>query len=140
MTGIEKILVAYDGSEEARRALDYGIGLAKLAGAQLGVVSVVVVHAAHPARMSGVEPWDDDKVHEAELTDAVGVARAADLDVEVHRPHGDPAEKLIEVADEHGYDHIVLGHRHLGHVERLVARSVSAKVSADSSSIVTIVK
>lgn len=140
MTAEDRILVGYDGSDEARKALEYAAKLVKAGGGQLGVVSVVSVRHAHPARMSGVEPWDDDSVHEAELEGATKIAGDLGVEVEAYRPHGDPAEKLIEVADENGYGHIVVGHRHLGHVERLLARSVSARVAADSQAIVTVVK
>jgi hypothetical protein len=49
------IVLAYDGSEQAQRALDYTIELATLMKAEIGVVSVVPVHAGR----IGMDPWDD---------------------------------------------------------------------------------
>ncbi len=139
MEGLDKILVGYDDSDEARRALSYAVELTKLVEGSLGIVSVVPVHEAHPKRMSGVEPWDDDSVHETELAHAQSAAKEAGIDPTLYRPHGDPAEKIVQVADEHGYSHIVVGHRHLGHVSRLFARSVAEGVVAASETIVTVV-
>jgi len=140
MEGIEKVLVGYDDSAEARRALSYAIWLSKLTDASLGIVSVVPVHDAHPKRMSGVEPWDDDSVHETELAAAQASAREAGLDPELYRPHGNPAEKIAEVAEEHSYSHIVVGHRHLGQAGKLFTKSVSKRVASEAEITVTIVK
>ena len=63
---MKKILLAYDGGEPARRALDQTVELAKLLGAEVGVISVVPVH---PGR-APIDPWDDRTVHAEELLDA----------------------------------------------------------------------
>ena len=52
---MKNILVAYDGGEPARRALETGIELSKKFDAPIAVVSVVPVH---PGRMP-IDPWDD---------------------------------------------------------------------------------
>ena len=51
---MKNILVAYDGGEPARRALETGIELAKRFDASLAVVSVVPVHPGRaPMRSLG---------------------------------------------------------------------------------------
>ena len=42
---MDKLLLAYDGTEASRRALDLAALLARQSGAHLAVVSVVPVHA-----------------------------------------------------------------------------------------------
>ncbi len=63
---MKNILVAYDGGEPARRALDTAIELTKHYGAKLAVVSVVPVH---PGR-APIDPWDDESVHDQQLAEA----------------------------------------------------------------------
>lgn len=56
---MEKILVAYDGTEWSKRALAVAATLSKAFGARLNVVSVV---PRRPGRFP-IDPWDDGKVH-----------------------------------------------------------------------------
>src|SRR6188472_3292685 len=63
---MKRILIAYDGGDPSRRALDTGIELAKRFEASITVVSVVPMH---PGRMP-VNPWDDRAVHAQELQEA----------------------------------------------------------------------
>src|SRR6187431_1748025 len=65
-TQMKQILVAYDGGEPARRALQTGIDLVKKFGGSMSVVSVVPVHIGR----SPIDPWDDKLVHDQELADA----------------------------------------------------------------------
>jgi len=51
---MKNILVAFDGSEPAHRALDIGIDLVKQNGGSLGIVSVIPMH---PGRVP-IDPWD----------------------------------------------------------------------------------
>ncbi len=131
----ERILLAYDGSEQARRALAFAVALAKLSGARLGVVSVVPVHAGRMA----LDPWDDASVHTSELREARDLIVAAGITPTLHEPFGDIAEAIVRTAEEGGYDHIVMGSRHLGLFDRMLRGSVSEAVVTESSAKVTIV-
>ena len=131
----KRILLAYDGSEQANRALRFAVDLAKLATAQIGVVSVVPVHAG---RM-GMDPWDDRRVHGAELIEAKRLITESGLEPELHEPYGEISEEIVRTAEEHGYDHIVTGSRHLGLVQRTLQGSVSEAVAVKFPATVTIV-
>jgi nucleotide-binding universal stress UspA family protein len=131
----KRILLAYDGSEQAKRALAFAVELAKLAHAEIGVVSVVPVHAGRV----GVDPWDDQKVHSQELLDAKQLITEAGLAPALHEPYGDVPDEIVRTAEEHSYDHIVTGSRHLGMLERTLQGSVSEAVAARFPSTVTIV-
>jgi nucleotide-binding universal stress UspA family protein len=130
-----RILVAYDGSEQARRALDFGVGIARLMGAGIGVVSVVPVYAG---RM-GADPWDDASAHSAELREAQRTVREAGLVPTLHEPFGEVANQIVRTAAQGGYDHIVLGSRHLGLFDRILQGSVSEAVVTRAGCCVTIV-
>ncbi|HXQ95343.1 MAG TPA: universal stress protein [Candidatus Acidoferrales bacterium] len=131
----ERILLAYDGSEQARRALDFAVELTKLSGAKLGVVSVVPVHAGRLA----LDPWDDASVHTSELREARDRIHAAGITPTLHEPFGDIAEAIVRTALDGGYDHIVMGSRHSGLFDRILHGSVSEAVVTEATTKVTIV-
>ena len=106
---MKKILVAYDGGEPAHRALDLGIELAQRFDAKLGVVSVIPVH---PGRVP-VDPWDDRAVHTSELAEAKAILVKHGIAPILHEPAGDPAITIEKIAEEGGYDMVVVGSRGL---------------------------
>jgi nucleotide-binding universal stress UspA family protein len=131
----KRILLAYDGTEQARRALDFAVDLAKLTKAEIGVVSVVPVHAGR----IGVDPWDDRKAHSDELVEARRLITEAGLTAELHEPYGEIAEAIVKTAETGSYDHIVTGSRHLGLVSRTLQGSVSEAIVNKFPATVTIV-
>ena len=68
---MKKILLAYDGGEPARRAIELTADLARHYGASVSVVSVTPVHAGR----APIDPWDDRPVHLAELREAQQMLR-----------------------------------------------------------------
>jgi nucleotide-binding universal stress UspA family protein len=131
----KRILLAYDGTEQARRALAFAVELAKLTKAEIGVVSVVPVHAGR----IGVDPWDDRKAHSEELVEARRLITEAGLTAELHEPYGEVAEAIVKTAETGSYDHIVTGSRHLGLVSRTLQGSVSEAIVNKFPATVTIV-
>jgi nucleotide-binding universal stress UspA family protein len=131
----KRILLAYDGSEQARRALDFTVELAKLAHAEVGVVSVVPVHAGR----IGIDPWDGRQVHSKELSEAHRLIVEAGIAPSLHEPYGEIPDEIVRTAEEGGYDHIVTGSRHLGLVQRTLQGSVSEAVATRFPATVTIV-
>ena len=130
-----RILLAYDGTEQAQRALDYMIALANLVKAEVGVVSVVPVHAGR----IGMDPWDDSKIHSAELVEARDRIREVGLTPSLYEPFGEVADEIVKTATHGGYDMIVIGSRHMGIVDRILQGSVSQGVALLSPVTVTIV-
>jgi nucleotide-binding universal stress UspA family protein len=133
---MRKILLAYDGDEPAKRALEQTIELATKLGAAVGVISVVP--AAGPEGAS--DPWDDREVHAEELLEARRRLREAGIDAEVYEPDGDVAQSIERIADEHGYDVIILGTRGLGSVSRAMQGSVSEHVATHAHSTVIVTR
>ena len=87
---MKRILVAYDGGEPARRALETAIDLAMRFEALISVVSVVPYH---PGR-APLDPWDDDRVHAAALEEARGILAERGITAELLEPIGDPARTI----------------------------------------------
>jgi nucleotide-binding universal stress UspA family protein len=133
---MKRILIAYDGGEPARKALDAAADLAKRYGAEIGVISVIPMHTA----AVGVEPWDDRAEHERELLEAQRILREQGIEPELIEPYGDPAWTIEKVAEERGYDTIVVGSRGLGAVSRFFQGSVSGHVASHARATVIVAR
>lgn len=133
---MKKILLAYDGGEPARRALDKTIELAKASGAEVGVISVVPVRAGR----APIDPWDDRSVHAEELLEARKLLREAGIEATMIEPGGDPARTIERVAEERDYDTIVIGSRGLGTIARTLQGSVSEHVAANAHATVVVAR
>ncbi len=133
---MKKILLAYDGSEAADSALQQTIDLAKAFKAEVGVVSVVPVHAGR----IGIDPWDDRPVHDEQLREARTVFSKEGLEPRLHEPFGEKAPSIERVAEEGGYDTIVIGSRGLGAIGRLLEGSVSEHVATHARTNVVIAR
>jgi nucleotide-binding universal stress UspA family protein len=133
---MKKILVAYDGGEPARRALDTAVQLAKALDGSIGVVSVVPYR---PGRFP-IDPWDDGAVHARELLEAKELLLAAGIEAELLEPTGDPAKTIERMADEGGFDTIVMGSSHLTALERALQGSVSEHVATHAEATVVVVR
>ena len=133
---MKKILLAYDGGEPAKRALEQTIELATRFEAEVGVISVVPVH---PGR-APIDPWDDRTVHAEELLEARTLLREAGIEAELLGPGGDPAKVIERMADERGYDTIVIGTRDLGVLGRTLQGSVSEHVASHAHVTVVVAR
>ena len=101
-----RILVAYDGSEEAYWALMQAADTARAKGAAIGVVTVLPKLATAAA-------------------DAAEILREHQLEATVHTPIGDPVTEIARVAHEHAYDAIYVGRREAGSFGQTLQESVS---------------
>jgi nucleotide-binding universal stress UspA family protein len=133
---MKKILLAYDGGEPAKRALQTAADLALVFDAPLSVVSVVPFDAGRPK----VDPWDDQDVHARELIEAKELLFRRGLEVELLEPLGDPAKTIERIAEEGQYDTIVMGSRHLGALDRVLQGSVSEHVATHADATVVIAR
>ncbi len=133
---MDKILLAYDGGEPARRALEQTIELARRFNATVGVVSVVPVRPSLP----NADPWDDRTVHAHELIEARRLLRESGIEAELLEPGGDPARTIERIADERGYDTIVIGTRGMGTLARLIQGSVSDHVASHAHATVVVAR
>jgi nucleotide-binding universal stress UspA family protein len=126
---VQKILVAYD--DPASRTLARAADLAEALGSELIVTNVA--------------PTDPDDRDEADrygrerLEQARAYLEGRGLTAELVQSAGQPAEKIVALADERGADLIVVGTREAGMLERLVSGSVSRAVAHKAHTDVLIV-
>jgi len=129
------VVVGYDGSNDARRALDAATD--HVAGD--GIVHVVTAFdqpARHEVeRMIAALPdefrdtFTVDSTPRGYLHDAERILEMRGVRHKGHFVDDHPAAAILDVADEVGADLIVIGTRGLGRVERFLRGSVSARVA-----------
>lgn len=144
MNLISNILVAYDGSENSKQALDYAKELAQLND----IIKVHVLTAwMIPVEMGSYDVnayikyeeflKDDTKSKLAEAESSV-----AEIKERCHFNHiqGHPSTTIVNYAEENGIDLIVLGSRGLSRVKKLFLGSVSNRVVQDAPCAVLVIK
>ncbi len=136
---MKTIVVAYDETEPAKRALARAADLAKTFEAQLIVTSVAPVGATGPRGGGPVDPVDPPERHREELEHAKAFLSEQGVTAELQAAVGDPADAIVALAEERGADLIVVGTREPGMIDRLFKGSVSAAVSRHARCDVLIV-
>jgi nucleotide-binding universal stress UspA family protein len=140
------LVVATDGSDAARAAVDAVIALA--ADTADEVVAITVWRAlqgdyglAHPSAALLDELLDAERLHaEAALADASTRARAAGVALRTHLATGDPAEQICAYARRENARLVAVGTRGYGSVASLLLGSVSNAVVRCSPCPVLVVR
>ena len=137
-----KILLAYDGSEGANRALEVGIGLAKIHGAELWALAV----QEKLPRFSGtIDEVQEEKQFADEqygkLLEAAKVkAKEAGIELKTLMRPGHPAQTIVAVAKEGKFDLVLVGHTGLSGVWAAFLGTTAEKVSRHAPCSVLIVR
>ena len=132
---MRKILIAFDGTAPARRALDEAAALAAAVKGSLTVVSVV------PSRpgWTPVDGWDEIGWHLEQLAKAKTILAKRGVKASYLEPVGDPARTIEHLAQDLGFDTVVLGSRGRNPLARALTGSVSTHVATHARSTVVIV-
>jgi nucleotide-binding universal stress UspA family protein len=130
-----KILLATDGSEEARRAAQAAAELSKDTGSEVHVTYVL----PSPTALRGHHTYSRD-VMRSVLEQAEGEARSfleaqaklvgesGGKVAETHLGAGEPDKEIVRLSEELGVGTIVIGSRGLGAVRRALMGGVSESV------------
>ena len=142
-----RIVVGTDGSETAGEAVRQAVDLAKLAGAQLSIVSAYapVSKRRLQSEQEGVPADVQYEIGPREdvnlvLDAAAASAKKEGLEVQTHPVEGDPAEAVLSVAEETKADLIVVGNKGMTGARRFVLGSVPNNVSHHAPCSVMIVR
>ncbi len=136
------ILVGVDGSQPAKKALEYAANLASKNESHLYIVHVIEEFGELIQRWEQhdsyveVKRLSKDLLHEYE-------SRARELEVakiDTIEEEGDAAEKILQIAKDKEVDTIVVGNKGLNTAEELLDGSVSHKISHHAKCSVVIVR
>jgi len=137
---MKTIVVGYDDTDPAKRALARAADLGEAFGAKLVVTSVAPLSATGAARGFGpVDPTDPPERHQEELAHAREYLGTRKVDAEYVPAVGELAETIVAAAEESGADLIVVGSREVGVIQRLLGQSVSQSVARHAHTDVLIV-
>jgi nucleotide-binding universal stress UspA family protein len=141
------IVVGTDGSETAKEAVRQATELAKSLSAQLNVVSAYepvpegrlrAERQDAPADLEwSINPREDV---ESTLNVAAEGIREVGVSVETFAREGDPADAILDVAEETGADLIVVGNKGMTGAKRFLLGSVPNKVSHHAPCSVLIIR
>lgn len=143
----KSIVVGTDGSETAAEAVREAIGLAGAVGASLEIVSAYEPIPAQ--RLSGEKREAPEDLQwaitargevDATLERAAAPAREAGVEVRVYPRQGDPADAILDVAEEIEADLIVVGNKGMSGAKRFLLGSVPNKVSHHAPCSVLIIR
>ena len=126
---MKTIVVGYDETEPAKRALERAAELAEAFNGKLIVTSVAPILVGAARSAGPTDPADSFGKHLQELTHARSFLAERNIDAEFVPAVGEPADTIVELADKRGADMIVVGTREPGVIERLLGQSVSEGVA-----------
>src|SRR5271156_5333329 len=143
----KSIVVGTDGSDTATQAVREAVDLAKAVGAKVELVSAYEPVSNQRLRSErrdapedvawSINPKEDV---EATLADAAEVANAAGVPVETFARRGDPADAILDVAEESEADLIIVGNKGMTGAKRFLLGSVPNKVSHHAPCSVMIIR
>jgi nucleotide-binding universal stress UspA family protein len=163
---MDRIIVGYDGSQQSERALERAAELAQGLAARLLVVSVarsfpqaatvpaiepvaapvqavppgpVATGAPTPMPLPGEPPPEPKELAQQQLERARSSLTRKRVAAEYVAEVGDPAERLLALAQERDADLIVVGSREHGFLDRLLGRHVDEAVAAHAGCDVLLV-
>jgi len=138
----KKIMVATDGSKPARKAIETGIDIARLSGAKIYAV-YVVVPTTHSARDFGWEKAAMEHFRN-EGKRATGfveeTAKVAGIEVESVLLEGHPADEIVKFAEQNDIEMIVMGTLGKTGLDRFLLGSVAENVVRHSKISVLVVR
>jgi nucleotide-binding universal stress UspA family protein len=141
------IVVGTDGSETAGEAVRQATELAKATGARLFLVSAFEPVGNQRLREERQQVPEDMQWMvsaredvEATLKGASESVQEAGVEVETFSRQGDPADAILDVAEEKGADLIIVGNKGMSGAKRFLLGSVPNKVSHHAPCSVMIIR
>ena len=142
------IVVGTDGSATAQEAVRQAAELAATLGARVHLVCVY-----EPVPSTAGDGGEPEPAHsesgwvlrpreavEDTLAGAAAVFEAAGVAVELHAQRGDPADAILDVAEERGADLIIVGNRGRTGAKRFLLGSVPNRISHHAPCAVLIIR
>ncbi len=142
----KKLVVGTDGSETADEAVRKAAELARTAGAKLHIVSAYEPVAPARLREEAVEvpkdlEWAINPRQDVDATlDHAATISGEGIEVETHARQGDPADAILDVAEEISADLIIVGNKGMTGARRFLLGSVPNRISHHAPCAVLIIR
>lgn len=136
---MQRVLVPYDQSEQATRALDHALSTFDSA-------TIVVLHVVQPfADHTGAGGYEATRVPQQlatarEMLDSLRAEQDEPERVETAVRYGRPAHVIVRYVETEGIDHVVLGNRGRDGATRILLGSVAEATARRSSAPVTVAR
>ena len=136
-----------DGSETATQAMRQAVDLARAVGAEMELVSAYEPAPAQRLRDERREAPEDlqwtispREDVDTTLEAAASLAREAGVNARTYARQGDPADAILDVAEEREADLIVVGNKGMTGAKRFLLGSVPNKISHHAPCSVLIIR
>lgn len=136
------VLVAYDGSEPARKAVEYAID----EHSDHEIVLLRVVELAGGSTSAGINLAKEklrtrrETVQKEAKEELKALIERDDVDIELDTVIGRPDREIIAYAEEYDIDHIIVGSHGRAGVSRVLLGSVAERVVRRAPVPVTVVR
>ncbi|OEH92944.1 universal stress protein [Bacillus solimangrovi] len=137
----KKILLATDGSSHAIKAAEKAVGIAQQNDD--ATVEIIYVVDATTVKNEVLHHWDALDIHESrknKFMQTEEMFEEAGISYKLRREYGDAGDKIVRIANDEGFDLVVVGSRGLNALQEMVLGSVSHKIAQRVESPVLIVK
>lgn len=140
-----KIMIATDGSESVKKAVDTAVEVARLNGAKLYAVYVVTSGGytfGHPRDIGWEKAMTEHLSAEGKEATAYveTVGKAANVEVESVLLEGSPAQEIVDFADKNDIGLIVMGTLGRTGIQKFLLGSVAQNVVRHSRKAVLVVR
>jgi nucleotide-binding universal stress UspA family protein len=145
---IEKVLLAYDGSNESEEALAYAVFLSKkfgseITGVYVSMIDTMPMYLNYPYAESSIFfslMEQTEKNRKAKLSSIESVLAKQGISFKGRVLRGEPGREIVDLAHADKTDLIVIGKRGHGLIDRLLIGSTALKVLRESDIPVLAVK
>ncbi len=141
------IVVGTDGSETATEAVKQAVELAQATKARVELVSAYEPVSNTRLRQEGTQVPEDLQWSvnpredvDATLREAAEMAEGAGVQVQTYARQGDPADAILDVAEETKADLVIVGNKGMTGARRFLLGSVPNKVSHHAPCSVLIIR
>ena len=137
----DKILIPYDGSDEARKGAEHGLGLAAALGATVHVLYVINLPGA-PRALALRDDEEEMRQRYREYADEVldemeTAAREEGVECVTATRTGAVSEEIVEYADDEGMDAIVMGSAYRGKIGNLIGGTMDKVVRSSPVPVIS---
>jgi nucleotide-binding universal stress UspA family protein len=141
------IVVGTDGSQTATEAVRQAVELARSVGARVEIVSAYEPVSSGRLREEAQQAPEDvqwlvnqrEEV-DATLAEAAKLAERAGVEYATYARQGDPADAILDVAEEQSVDLVIVGNKGMTGAKRFLLGSVPNKVSHHAPCSVLIIR